>query len=78
MKNGLLKIGQVAKLTGVLSSTINFYTNVGLLAAAERSQGGYRLYKRTAVPRVKLIQRLQEMRRLTLQEIRQTLRRRRG
>lgn len=73
MAAGLLKIGQLAKLTGVLPSTINFYTNVGLLRAAERSQGGYRLYAASAVQRVKMIQRLQEQRRLTIVEIRQAL-----
>ncbi|TSC75625.1 MAG: Fic family protein [Parcubacteria group bacterium Gr01-1014_31] len=74
MPKELLKIGQLAKLTGVLPSTINFYTNTGLLTAADRSQGGYRLYPATAVQRVKLIRRLQEFRRLTISEIRQKLR----
>ena len=73
MAAGLLKIGQLAKPTGVLPSTINFYTNVGLLRAAERSQGGYRLYEGSAVQRVKMIQRLQEQRRLTIAEIRESL-----
>lgn len=74
MANELLKIGQLAKLTEVLPSTINFYTNVGLLAAAERSRGGYRLYPASAVERVKVIQQLQEVHRLTISEIRQHLR----
>lgn len=76
MLSALLKIGQLAKLTGVLPSTINFYTIVGLLSAAERSQGGYRLYEPSAVARVKLIQRLQAQRRLTISEIRARLNRR--
>ena len=73
MKSGLLKIGQLAKLTGVLPSTIHYYTSEGLLLATERSPGGYRLYAAASVQRVKRIQRLQGVRRLTLQEIRQQL-----
>lgn len=74
MKFGLLKIGQLARLTGVLPSTIHYYTNEGLLSATERSQGGYRLYAAASVQRVKHIQRLQAVRRLTISEIRQQLR----
>jgi len=74
MGKELLKIGQLAKLTGVLPSTIHYYTSEGLLSAAEHSQGGYRLYAPSAVQRVRTIQRLQEVRRLTISEIRQQLR----
>ncbi|MDD5109968.1 MAG: MerR family transcriptional regulator [Patescibacteria group bacterium] len=73
MRDGLLKIGQLARLTSVLPSTINFYTNEGLLRAADHSRGGYRLYDPSAVQRVKTIQQLQEEKRLTIQEIRQWL-----
>ncbi|HLD27865.1 MAG TPA: MerR family transcriptional regulator [Patescibacteria group bacterium] len=74
MKNKLFKIGQLARLVGVLPSTINFYTNEGLLKAAGRSRGGYRLYERDyAVGRIKKIQKLQQAKRLTIQEIKKNL-----
>lgn len=74
MKKEYLKIGELAQKVGVLPSTINFYTNEGLLKAAGRTQGGYRLYEpKYAVSRVKLIQKLQEEKRLTIEEIRKIL-----
>lgn len=75
MNGDLLKIGELAKRTGVLPSTINFYTTVGLIVATERSRGGYRLYHPSTVQRVKTIQELQQVRRLTIHEISQQLRR---
>lgn len=67
---GFLKIGELARQVDVLPSTINFYTNQGLLKAANRSQGGYRLYEPAyAVSQIKKIQRLQEEKRLTIEEI---------
>lgn len=70
MSKHLLKIGELAGIVGVLPSTINFYTNEGLLKAAARSQGGYRLYdKDYALGQVKRIQKLQADKRLTIEEI---------
>ncbi len=66
-----LKIGELARQVDVLPSTINFYTNEGLLKAYGRSQGGYRLYEPVyAIAQIKKIQRLQAEKRLTIQEIR--------
>jgi len=74
MPSSLFKISQLAREVGVLSSTINFYTNEGLLKAASRSQGGYRLYEpRYAVKRIKEIQKLQQDRRLRIDEIKKVL-----
>jgi MerR family Zn(II)-responsive transcriptional regulator of zntA len=74
MKKGLLKIGQLAKKVGVLPSTINFYTNEGLLKEAGRSRGGYRLYEESyAISQIKKIQRLQFEKRLRIKEIRKYL-----
>jgi len=64
----LLKIGQLARMVGVLPSTINFYTNEGLLKESTRSKGGYRLYEEKAVKDIEKIQKLQK-RRLTIDEI---------
>lgn len=70
MKTHFLKIGQLSRIVGVLPSTINFYTNEGLLKAGGRSKGGYRLYEPSyAVERIKLIQKLQQEKRLRIEEI---------
>jgi len=74
MKSGLLKISQLAKQVGVLSSTINYYTNEGLLKAEARTQGGYRLYKADyAIKQIKQIQKLQFDKRLRIDEIKKVL-----
>lgn len=73
MKNGLLKIGELAVKVGVLPSTINFYTREGLLRASSRSQGGYRLYEeKYATSQIKKIQSLQA-KRFTISEIKNSL-----
>ena len=75
MKSELLKIGQLAKLMKVLPSTINFYTNEGLLKAGGRSRGGYRLYDRAyAIKQIKKIQQLQREKRLRIEEIKKIVR----
>ena len=76
MKKKLLKIGQLARIVKVLPSTINFYTNEGLLKASGRSPGGYRLYEPGyAVTQIKKIQKLQRIKRLRINEIRRIIRR---
>ncbi|WP_400245114.1 MerR family transcriptional regulator [Niallia sp. JL1B1071] len=39
-----LRIGDLAKVTGVIKRIIDYYTNLGLLQA-ERSQINYRYYR---------------------------------
>ena len=74
MTKRLFKIGELARKVGVLPSTINFYTNEGLLKSAARSQGGYRLYEpKYAVRRIKQIHKLQKEKRLRIGEIRKAL-----
>lgn len=71
---GFIKIGQLARQAGVLPSTINFYTNEGLLKSGGRSQGGYRLYEPVyAIAQIKKIQKLQNEKRLTIEEIKKSL-----
>jgi DNA-binding transcriptional MerR regulator len=66
----LLKIGELAKLAGVLPSTVHFYTQQGLLKFADETRGGYRLYARaSALSKIKQIRSLQSARRLTIAEI---------
>ena len=76
MKNDLLKIGQLAQIVGVLPSTINYYTNEGLLKSDGRSQGGYRLYKKVkAIKQIKRIQFLKDKKRLRIDEIKKVIKR---
>jgi DNA-binding transcriptional MerR regulator len=53
LKVKVTRIGDLAKLTGVSTSTIRFYEARGLLAAAARVANGYRDYDRPAVEVVK-------------------------
>jgi DNA-binding transcriptional MerR regulator len=57
LKVKVMRIGDLAKLTGVSTSTIRFYEAQGLLPAAARLANGYRDYDRQAVEVVKFINR---------------------
>ena len=74
LKNGLLKIGEIAREAGVLRSTIRYYTEMGLLLVTETlSPGGYRLYDREqTLARIQQIKSIAEQNR-TLQDIREKL-----
>jgi DNA-binding transcriptional MerR regulator len=48
---------EVAKLTGISPDTVRYYERNGLLPLAPRTAGGYRLFPRHALRRVKIIQR---------------------
>lgn len=53
-----MKIGEVAKETGLSVKAIRFYEKIGLIPASERSFGsGYRLYTEQDARRLRLIQR---------------------
>jgi DNA-binding transcriptional MerR regulator len=51
----LLRIGDLAKQTGKTVRAIHLYEELGLLQPATRSSGGFRLYERHAVERVRWI-----------------------
>ena len=57
----LLKIGELARRTGKTVRAIHLYEELGLLAPAVRSKGGFRLYSAKAVDRIEWIQKLQDM-----------------
>jgi len=57
----LLKVGELAKKTGKTVRAIHLYEELGLLAPAVRSKGGFRLYSGRAVKRIEWIQKLQDM-----------------
>ena len=59
----LLKIGELAKRTGLTVRTLHHYDNIGLLTPSVRSDAGYRLYDRSDIAR---LHRIQALRRLDL------------
>lgn len=58
-----LKIGELARRTGLTVRALRHYDDIGLLVPSERSSGGYRLYDRKDVAR---LYRIQALRRLEL------------
>lgn len=70
---GLLKIGEIAKLAGVATSLVRYYTDIGLLRVASYTKGGYRLYDREETMRIIRHVRPSVERRRTLKEIKQNL-----
>lgn len=68
----LLKVGELARHTGLTVRTLHHYDEIGLLAPTGRSESGYRLYSRSDVARLHGIQALQQLG-LPLSEIAQVL-----
>ena len=58
---GLLKIGEFARLADTNLRTLRYYEELGLLVPAARSDGGFRYYRPTDVNRVRLIWDLQQL-----------------
>lgn len=59
--NESMKIGELAKRSGVAPSTIRFYEASGLLPAATRGANGYRLYSQQALRQLLIIQTAQRL-----------------
>lgn len=57
----LLKVGELAKRTGLTVRALHHYDSIGLLRPSGRSEGGYRLYNREDVARLHGIQTLRQM-----------------
>jgi len=57
----LLKIGELARRTGKTVRAVHLYEELGLLAPAVRSKGGFRLYHGRAVTRIEWISKLQDL-----------------
>lgn len=70
---GLLKIGEIAKLAGVATSLIRYYTDIGLLRVTGYTKGGYRLYDREETIRIIWHVKPPVERRRTLREIKESL-----
>lgn len=72
VREDLLKIGDFAERADTNLRTLRYYEELGLLAPALRSDGGFRYYRPTDVHRVRLIHGLQELG-LQLERIRELL-----
>lgn len=57
----LLKVGELARRTGVTVRALHHYDSIGLLRPSGRSESGYRLYNRDDVTRLHGIQTLRRM-----------------
>lgn len=68
----LIRVGDLAKATGKTVRAIHLYEELGLLQPAARSAGGFRLYEKRAVERVRWIDLLHGLG-FSLQEMREVL-----
>jgi MerR family transcriptional regulator, copper efflux regulator len=66
----LLRVGDLARLTGKSVRAIRLYEEIGLLQPATRSSGGFRLYDASAVERIRWIELLHGLG-FSLQEMRE-------
>ncbi|MGA3123302.1 MAG: MerR family transcriptional regulator [Polyangiaceae bacterium] len=60
-RRGLMQVGDLARETGKTVRAIRMYEELGLLTPAARSKGGFRLYAREALVRIRWISTLQAM-----------------
>lgn len=59
--DGLLKIGDFARIAGTNLRTLRYYEELGLMRPASRSQGGFRYYRPSDVHRLAMIHDLQAL-----------------
>jgi MerR family transcriptional regulator, copper efflux regulator len=64
-----MRIGELARTSGVAPSALRYYEQAGLLPPPERTGAGYRVYDRAALGRVAFIRRAQALG-LSVREIR--------
>lgn len=57
----LLKVGELAKQSGLTIRALHHYDSIGLLTPSARSDAGYRLYNRADIARLHQIQALRGM-----------------
>jgi DNA-binding transcriptional MerR regulator len=67
-----MNIGELSRLTGLPVKTIRYYSDVGLVPEADRSQAGYRRYDHGSLIRLEFVRTLRELG-LDLATIRQVL-----
>jgi DNA-binding transcriptional MerR regulator len=70
----IMRIGEVAELTGTTPRTIRYYEEIGLLAGGtERELGRHRCYTEADVERIREIVRLKDLLGLSLEQLSQLL-----
>lgn len=67
-----LTVSRLASLAGISSDTVRYYERIGVLQAAPRTAGGYRIYDEKAIERLHFIKGAQRLG-LKLNEIRELL-----
>lgn len=72
MQSIALKVGDLAKQTGVSVRTLHYYDEIGLLSPSHRTEAGYRLYGREDIIRLQQIVSLRQIG-FSLEEIRECL-----
>lgn len=68
-----LHIGQVAKEAGISTSAVRYYVKQGLIAPVAHSEGGFSLFSKEIIEKIKEIKKLQKKERLTIAEIKRRL-----
>jgi DNA-binding transcriptional MerR regulator len=61
MECAMLSIGDLSKRTGVKVPTIRYYEQMGLIAAAERSEGNQRRYEKQELDRLAFIRHARDL-----------------
>lgn len=72
MRGQALKVGQLAKQTGISIRALHYYDEVGLLRPSHRTEAGYRLYTAGDIARLQQIRSLQQLG-FSLTEVRECL-----
>jgi DNA-binding transcriptional MerR regulator len=67
-----MKIGDVARQTGLSLRTLRYYEELGLIAPLDRTKGGFRLYDGTVFKRLEGIQSLHDLK-LSLGQIKELM-----
>ena len=71
-KVAYLKIGELAKQTGLSVGTLRYYSDLGVLHPVQRGDNGYRYYSQDASQQVQFIKKAQALG-FTLEEIKRIL-----
>ena len=72
MKNGMMTVHEVSKISGVSIRTLHHYDKIGLLPATKVTDAGYRLYDESALERLQHILLFRELE-FSLKEIKDIL-----